>query len=193
MAPPIPFTNFPWNIRLTLNHMATEEVEDSYYLCACKPVCPLYVGKWNRSKNYITSYANNGFAFYITLGITPSPIKYRDINTVQLTYWDHPVGEVAILRHLHSTQYSEVYMSTSDHSEWFITGEICSPFHYRDSLLASIYQIRVFCPWFWEWTLANTANIQNYYKAAWQTFLISMVEHQHAQLSLSRFDFNNHQ
>src|SRR5690606_31202291 len=56
---------------------------------------------------------------------------------------DHPVSQIAFLRHLHRTQDRQVDMSATDHGEGVGTVEETAPGQTGNSLLASVDKVRV--------------------------------------------------
>src|ERR1700709_1403665 len=57
---------------------------------------------------------------------------------------DHPVGEVAVLRHLHRAQYRQVDMAAAHHAEGVGAGEIAGGRQFAHRLLAGVDQVGVF-------------------------------------------------
>src|SRR5947208_3649834 len=56
---------------------------------------------------------------------------------------DHPVGEIAVLRHLHRAEDREIDMPAAHHAEGVGRGEIAGVWQFADGLLAGVDEIGV--------------------------------------------------
>src|SRR5579883_649221 len=58
--------------------------------------------------------------------------------------WDHPIGEIAILRHLHRAKDGKIDMAAAHHGEAVGAGEVARGRKLGDGLLAGVDEIGVF-------------------------------------------------
>ena len=68
---------------------------------------------------------------------------HRAPHPVDLFSWNHPVGKVPVLADLHSAKDSEVYVTTTDHSEACRAIEKAAAWHDRDRLFTRIDDLGV--------------------------------------------------
>src|SRR5690554_554011 len=66
--------------------------------------------------------------------------------------WNLPVGDISILRYLHSPENCQVHMLSANHSKTHSRIKEGSPGKCSNGLFSRIYQIRIFFPFKWEGT-----------------------------------------
>lgn len=76
-------------------------------------------------------------------------------HTSRSITWNHPIGEIAIFRDLHSSQNSQIDVATTDHCKRVIAREKRSAWQNGHCLLPSIDQIWILLPCFREWSFGS--------------------------------------